>query len=194
MPVRRWLALLGAMGVVALAALGWWVFHSTAAQSPRSAISLPASDLGFVRAETPSTLPEFTFQDLEGLDHTLDDVRGKVVLLNIWATWCAPCREEMPALDRLQNKLGGADFLVLPISIDRDGTAAVEGFYAEYGIEHLGLYVADDDLAGKLNVMGIPTTILIDRNGREIGRKLGPAEWDSAEAIVEFQTHMEASQ
>ena len=102
-----------------------------------------------------------------------------MVLLNVWATWCAPCREEMPTLDRLQAQLGGDDFHVLPLSIDRAGLGPVQRFYDEIGIRHLGQSFA---------VIGLPTTLLIDRQGRERGRLTGPAEWDSAEAIEQFQT------
>jgi len=106
------------------------------------------------------------------------------VLLNVWATWCVPCREEMPALDRLQGRLGGEDFVVIPLSIDREGVAAVKPFYQRLGLEKLGIYV---DLSGRgsrgLALPGVPTTLLIDREGREIARKMGAAEWDSPEML-----------
>jgi thiol-disulfide isomerase/thioredoxin len=137
-------------------------------------------------------LPEIRFQDEEGRDLTLNNFRGRAVLLNVWATWCVPCRKEMPALDRLQAKLGGDEFLVIPMSIDREGVAAVKRFYQELGLEKLGIYV---DPSGKgsrvLAIPGVPTTLLVDRQGREVARKMGPAEWDAPEmvALIERTKH-----
>ncbi|QDI74417.1 MULTISPECIES: TlpA family protein disulfide reductase [Leisingera] len=129
------------------------------------------------------------FVDGEGRDLTLDDFHGKVVLLNIWATWCLPCREEMPTLDALQARLGGGDFHVLPLSIDRAGMPVIRQFYEDIGIGHLGMYLAEDIRAMMaFAAYGLPTTILIDREGRELGRLVGPAEWDSPDAVAQFQT------
>jgi len=120
-------------------------------------------------------------------DLTLADFEGRVVLLNIWATWCPPCREEMPTLDALQARLGGSDFHVLPLSIDRAGLEPVRRFYRETGIRNLDLYIAEDTRAMlALAVVGLPTTILIDRIGRERGRLAGPAEWNSPEAVAQI--------
>jgi thiol-disulfide isomerase/thioredoxin len=117
---------------------------------------------------------------------TLADFKGKIVLLNVWATWCIPCRKEMPVLDRLQAKLGGPDFDVVPLSIDRGGTPVVRKFYDEVGIGALPIYV---DVSGQavatLRVTGFPTSLLIDRTGLELGLVIGPAEWDSPE-IADF--------
>ncbi|QEW23688.1 Cytochrome c biogenesis protein TlpA (plasmid) [Marinibacterium anthonyi] len=120
-------------------------------------------------------------------DLTLADFEGRVVLLNIWATWCPPCREEMPTLDALQARLGGPDFHVLPLSIDRAGLEPVRRFYRETDIRNLDLYIAEDTRAMlALAVVGLPTTILIDRMGRELGRLAGPAEWNSPEAVAQI--------
>ncbi len=106
-------------------------------------------------------------------------MRGKVVLLNIWATWCTPCRKEMPTLDRLQTALGGTDFEVVALSIDRR-MDAVRKFFAEIGIQKLAMYLDSSAKATRqLGAVGLPTTLLIDREGREIARLIGPAEWDS---------------
>ena len=132
----------------------------------------------------PRVLPTLRFADEKELAMTLQDFRGKFVLLNIWATWCIPCREEMPTLDRLQAKLGGPDFEVVALSIDPGGPLMVSTFYSEIGIRALRIYVdTSNDAATALGVFGIPVTLLIDREGREIGRKIGPAEWDSPEII-----------
>jgi thiol-disulfide isomerase/thioredoxin len=110
------------------------------------------------------------------------------VLLNIWATWCAPCREEMPALDRLQAELGGERFQVIPISVDVQGVAIARKFYAEVGIKALPLYVDPSAKAAfTLDAAGLPATLLLDREGREIGRHLGAVKWDSAEVVADLR-------
>ncbi|MCQ0970176.1 TlpA family protein disulfide reductase [Paracoccus sp. TK19116] len=136
---------------------------------------------------TPRDLLSSPFVDGDGRNLTLADFEGRVVLLNIWATWCPPCREEMPTLDALQARLGGSDFHVLPLSIDRAGLEPVRRFYRETGIRNLDLYIAGDTRAMlALAVVGLPTTILIDRIGRERGRLAGPAEWNSPEAVAQI--------
>ncbi|RJG14226.1 TlpA family protein disulfide reductase [Pseudomonas cavernicola] len=141
----------------------------------------------------PKPVPEVKFVDGEGSPHTLTDFKGKVVLLNVWATWCGPCRQEMPTLDRLQAQLGGADFQVLALSIDDAGTEVVRDFYREIGIQHLKLYIDDSAQAiQSLNAFGLPITLLLDRQGREVGRKLGAAEWDSPE-VIEYLREVIAS-
>ena len=139
--------------------------------------------------DKPREMQSPPFVDGAGRDLTLADFRGRVVLLNIWATWCVPCREEMPTLDALQEKLGGDDFRVLPLSIDRAGMTVVRRFYDEIGIRHLGMYLADSTRAMlAFGALGRPTTILIDRDGFERGRLVGPAEWDSPEVMAQIQT------
>ena len=137
----------------------------------------------FVFKKAPEALPEMKFQDGQGRELTLANFRGKVVLLNLWATWCLPCRKEMPALDKLQAELGSDKFEVVAISVDRTGVAGARRFLEETKVEKLGLY-ADPSakLASALRAAGLPTTLLIDAEGREVGRLIGPAEWDSAEA------------
>ena len=136
----------------------------------------------------PQELLSPLFVDEQGHKLTLDDFRGKVVLLNVWATWCLPCREEMPTLDALQARLGGDGFQVVALSIDEGGFPAIRQFFAEIGIKHLKPYLADSIRAmAALGAFGLPTTILIDRDGRELGRLVGPAEWDSPDAIAFFE-------
>jgi len=138
---------------------------------------------------SPRALRAPSFVDGDGRALALADFSGRVVLLNVWATWCAPCREEMPTLDALQARLGGADFHVLALSIDRAGLDPVRRFYAEIGIARLGLYLARDIRAMlAFSVIGLPTTLLIDRQGRELGRLVGPAEWDSAAHVALFRS------
>lgn len=152
------------------------------AVTPAAAADAPPN---FVFAAEPRTYADIEFADEAGKPRRLAEFKGKVVLLNLWATWCGPCRKEMPALDRLQAALGGPDFEVVAVSIDRGGIDAVTKFYAEIGIEHLAKY---NDSSGAINselgTFGLPSTLLIDRDSREIGRLIGPAEWDSAESIA----------
>jgi thiol-disulfide isomerase/thioredoxin len=141
--------------------------------------------------DKPRPLPELHFTNADGHKLSVADFRGRMVLLNIWATWCVPCRKEMPALDRLETKLGGPDFEVVALSIDRQGLAAVQPFFKEFRLKALHIYL---DQSGKaavaLNVPGIPTTLLIDHDGREIARKIGPAEWDSPKVLQVLDQHM----
>jgi thiol-disulfide isomerase/thioredoxin len=132
----------------------------------------------------PRLLPDIGFTDGDGRPTRLSSFRGKVILLNIWASWCTPCRKEMPALDRLQANLGGPDFEVIALSVDHNGVSAVKAFYLQTGIGYLHTYVDESGQAmSALGVAAIPTTLLIDPSGNEIGKKIGPAEWDSPELV-----------
>ncbi|MEZ5933095.1 MAG: TlpA disulfide reductase family protein [Alphaproteobacteria bacterium] len=144
---------------------------------------------GFVMHDEPIPLPPISFQSERSVVTTLGDYAGKVVLLNLWATWCGPCRAEMPTLDRLQALLGGSEFEVLALSLDRGGADKVRAFYRELDLRNLSIYIDPAASAQRqLRVVGIPTTLLIDRDGRELGRLSGPAEWDSPEMIAFFKS------
>ena len=153
----------------------------------------PAPALAAVQAELfptaePKPVPELRFVDGAGQPRTLADVRGKTVLLNLWATWCVPCRKEMPALDRLQARLGGPNFEVVALSIDKKGLPVIQAFYAELGLKALAIYVdATGDAAKQVGALGIPTTVLVDAQGNEVGRAMGPREWDSPAAVAEIE-------
>lgn len=139
----------------------------------------------FVLHAAPKPIPAVSFEDDQGRPRSLADFRGKVVLLNIWATWCPPCRREMPSLDRLQSRLGGPDFEVAALSIDRAGIDVVRRFYAEAGIRNLAIYIDSSGKASReLGATGLPSTLLIDREGRELGRLAGPSEWDAAGTVA----------
>ncbi|MBT9597355.1 MAG: TlpA family protein disulfide reductase [Vitreoscilla sp.] len=132
----------------------------------------------------PLELPDVRFAGPQGTPTSLAAFRGRVVLLNFWATWCPPCREEMPALDRLQATLGGPDFEVVTLSIDEGGMPAVRAFMVSAKILHLRAYVdVSGDARSLFGVGGVPLTLLVDRDGRELGRKLGPAAWDHPDAV-----------
>jgi thiol-disulfide isomerase/thioredoxin len=144
----------------------------------------------FVFKPVPEPAPEIAFLDADGKQVTLKDFAGKTVLLNLWATWCAPCRAEMPALQRLQAALGSDKFEVVALAVDKSGLEGAKKFLAENKITGLKLFAdptARESL--KLKVIGMPTSILIDAQGREVGRLIGPAEWDSADAkkLIEAQ-------
>jgi len=126
------------------------------------------------------------FEDGQGQMHSLADFRGKVVLLNIWATWCVPCRRELPALDHLGGALNGADFAIVALSIDRKGVEAVRSLFAELNVQRLAIYVDSSGQAMRtVRAPGLPISLVIDRDGREVGRVIGPAEWDDG-ATIEF--------
>jgi thiol-disulfide isomerase/thioredoxin len=137
----------------------------------------------FVFRKAPDDLPEVKFQDAAGKERTLADWRGRIVLLNLWATWCLPCRKEMPALDRLQREMGSDKFEVVAVSVDRAGLPGARKFLDETKAEKLALY-ADGTarMATTLRAAGLPVTLLLNAQGREIGRLLGPAEWDGEDA------------
>lgn len=186
----RWTPLrlaLAALGAVALAAGG----AGTYLASKQGGEAL-AGDTAVLRMHaSPRSLPEIAFEDGKGKPVTLADFRGRTVLLNVWATWCPPCREEMPSLDRLQKALGGPAFEVVALSIDAGGAPVVERFYKEMGIASLAIYI-DPGMrsASQLATPGVPTTLLIDREGRELGRHAGPAQWDSPEALRVISSYM----
>jgi thiol-disulfide isomerase/thioredoxin len=137
----------------------------------------------FVYKPQPTELPTISFTDGDGKPMTLADFKGRVVLLNLWATWCLPCRKEMPDLDKLQAELGSDKFEVVALSIDRSGIAGSKRFLDQIATKNLKLYVdATAKMANELRVVGLPATLLIDAEGREIGRLLGPADWASEDA------------
>lgn len=154
--------------------------------------ALQAAAIGEVAAFVPSktlkTVPDVAFQDGQGKPVKLSDFRGKTLLLNIWATWCAPCREEMPELDRLQGEMGGEGFQVVALSVDKDGIKpglekARDFLDKEVKATHLALYNDPKARANfRLRAVGLPTTLLVDPEGHELGRIAGPAPWDGKDA------------
>jgi thiol-disulfide isomerase/thioredoxin len=141
-------------------------------------------------------VPELAFQDASGQPKTLADWRGRTVLLNLWATWCVPCRQEMPALAELQNKLGGSDFEVVAVNIDTRDAEKPKAWLKEVGIQNLA-YFADptakvfQDLKEVGKAFGMPTTLLVDPQGCEIATLAGPAEWASEDALRVIRAALE---
>ena len=144
-----------------------------------------------VNASTPD-ISQVAFKDAEGKDVRLGAWHGKVVLVNIWATWCVPCRKELPALDKLQAELGGKDFEVIALATDRGGLDKPRKFWTDTGIKSLALYADSNSAQRDLGVIGLPTTLLVDRQGREVGRLIGPAEWASPDAMALVQAAMKS--
>ena len=200
LPPRKRPPLKGALMVAAVTTLaaavviGAWI-----SVGPRGVALMPEvrpaadarKEFVFAPYASPRAIANVAFEDGQGRKRTLADFRGKVVLLNLWATWCGPCRKEMPTLDRLQQQLGSADFEVVALSIDRGGRAAVGSFFDEIDVRALAVYVdSSTEAMTKLDIIGVPTTLLLDRMGREIGRVTGPAEWDSPEVITTIRRYL----
>ena len=143
-------------------------------------------------AKSPLKLPDLSFQDASGKPLTLAHWRGRTVLLNLWATWCVPCRKEMPTLDALQGQLGGPGFEVVTVNIDTRDPEKPKAFLKQIGIEKLAYYADPDaktfqDLKAIGRAFGMPTTLLVDPHGCELGTIAGPAEWSSEDAVKLIQ-------
>ncbi len=185
---RRWLLGLGLPFAGGLGVLAYL-------QSSRLPATAGTGALPLVMHAQPLPLPQLQVLDGGGRPVELASLKGKVVLLNIWATWCPPCRQEMPSLDRLQSLLGGADFQVVALSVDAGtkGMDLVKSFYASSGITQLAIYQdADATAVFNLKVVGVPSTLLLDRQGREIGRMSGTAEWDAPKIVDALRALMRA--
>ncbi|UCH74193.1 MAG: TlpA family protein disulfide reductase [Rhodospirillales bacterium] len=148
----------------------------------------------FRMLEPPRAPPPFQFLDAGGRTVTLADFRGKVLLLNLWATWCAPCIREMPALDRLQAKLGKEEFLIVPISLDKEGRPAVEAFYERLGLRHLEIYLDPTmSIEAAFPVDVLPANFLVDREGRVTGFLRSYVDWEAPEAEAMIRGLLSAS-
>jgi len=132
--------------------------------------------------------PDFVLKDLNGHSFRLADFRGKVVFLNVWATWCPPCRMEMPSMERLHRRLKGKDFVMLTVSEDEDSTASVRQFVEELGITFPVLADPNGIVPPRYGITGYPETFVIDRDGRVIEHTLGPEDWESERALRFFTT------
>jgi len=162
----------------------------------RPAVALAAKVAPYARGEvaavnvakSPLKVPDLTFQDASGKTLDLADFKGRTVLLNLWATWCVPCRKEMPTLDALEQKLGGPDFQVVAVNIDTRDPDKPKAFLEDIGVHKLAYYAdpsakSFQDLKAIGRAFGMPTTLLVDPNGCEIGTIAGPAEWASDDAL-----------
>lgn len=162
---------------------------STVAVARRTAPFAKGEVAAIVVADSPRQLPALSFTDGTGQTKTLADWRGRTVLLNLWATWCVPCRREMPALDALQRELGDENFQVVAVNIDTRDPNKPKAFLAETGVKNLSYYADPSakifqELKAIGKAFGMPTTLLIDGNGCEIAALAGPAEWASPDAVA----------
>jgi thiol-disulfide isomerase/thioredoxin len=172
---RRTRLVFGTVGMLLLVAAAMGVYQSLT--GPREP-TLREPRLTMQKTLRP--LPDLGMRDADGKPVPLERFRGKAMLLNLWAAWCGPCRTEMPALDRLQAKYGGPRFEVVALSIDSGGVKAVREFYDALKIRRLAVYIeSEKNVLTALGAPGIPTTLLIDAEGREVGRYVGAADWDS---------------
>jgi thiol-disulfide isomerase/thioredoxin len=139
----------------------------------------------FIRHTQPRMVADISFTDSEGRLRRLSEWRGRTVLVNLWATWCTPCKMEMPSLDRLQAKM--SEIAVIALSVDRSGPKAPAAFLRDQGITHLQLHHdKTGEATARLRAEGLPTTLVVNENGEEIARLIGPEDWDRASMLAEL--------
>lgn len=143
------------------------------------------AELGeFVPSQQPAPAPAVSLTDVSGNTVELSDFKGRLVVVNLWATWCEPCLREMPSLERLQSKLGDR-IAVLGVSEDRGGSKTVEPFIAKLGLKSVKIFIDPKSAVGRaVEMRGLPTSLLIDRDGKSLGRVEGAAEWDSPKLMA----------
>jgi len=174
----RWLVLYLALGLSA----------NIAAADTAQLEALRKGDMKkLVFHETPKPVSDVVFEAADGGKATLAEYQGKYILLNFWATWCAPCRKEMPMLSDLQTELGGDAFEVVTLATGRNARPAMMKFFEDIGVDNLPLHRdPKSQVAGAMGIFGLPITVIVDPEGNEIARLLGDADWssDSAKAIL----------
>ena len=191
MPKRLTAAVLLALGLYGIGLAPGNAQGACAAAKARTAAMDPLARgevAALLVAKEPKPLPDLDFLGQDGKPTKLSALRGKTVLLNLWATWCAPCRKEMPALDRLQAELGGPDFEVVAVTIDQRNLDRPKAFLQEVGVSRLAYYSNPtakifQQLRAVDRAVGMPTTLIIDPAGCELGYLAGPADWASEDAL-----------
>ena len=158
--------------------------NGAAMAGPAEAAALLSGDMKkLVIHPEPKPLPDVGLLGLDEAPQSLSDWRGQWVVANFWATWCAPCRHEMPSLDALQGALGGEDFTVATVATGRNAVPAITEFFAEAGVTRLPvLRDPKAQLARQMGVAGLPVTVILNPEGQEVGRLIGDADWNSADA------------
>jgi thiol-disulfide isomerase/thioredoxin len=187
-------------GLTGVYGIGGFQRNAEAAQSCAATVEKASRLAPLARGEVaavtiatkPLRVPSLAFEDAQGQRHTIEDWRGRTVLLNLWATWCVPCRKEMPALDALEGKLGGPAFNVVAVNIDTRNLEKPKAWLNEVGVTRLSYYSDSNakifqDLRAVGRAFGMPTTMLIDPEGCELGTIAGPAEWASGDALKLIQ-------
>jgi len=185
--LSRWhLYAIGAV-LAALALMG--VLYGITPKPVHADAGPPAALAPFAAARTPAAVPQVAFSDAAGARQSLAAFKGRYVLLNLWATWCAPCVKELPALAKLKSAFPKGQLSVVAVDVGRGTSAEARGFLDAHGAKALDAYV-DSNIAllHAFGAYGLPLTVLIDPKGREIGRAIGPAQWDAPEAIAYFRT------
>jgi thiol-disulfide isomerase/thioredoxin len=189
---RAALAAAAALAVASLAVVALWrkpapVVHTPVAAPADAAVQLQGM-AALAPIDPPLPPPDVTFTDAEGAMHGLAEFAGKVVVVNLWATWCQPCIAELPSLAALARRGAAAGIVVLAVSSDSGGAAAVQRYYAAHGIEGLSVWLDPlGDAARALGARGIPTTLIIDRRGRQRARLEGSADWASDAALAAIE-------
>jgi thiol-disulfide isomerase/thioredoxin len=175
--------------LIAIAALAYSALHEIGGNTPSAVSSQDspaASASDFIVSQPAKPVPDTVFTDAQGGSHTLADYKGGYVLVNFWATWCAPCKVELPSLARLKDKMGDK-LKVVTISVDKNADLAAK-YLSDQGLAGLDTYTDSSlDLSIALGANELPTTVLIDPKGDAIGRHTGGAEWDSPAAIAALQ-------
>ena len=174
------------LGVGLVLTAGAWaiLYLNPPEQKPQPGMAAEIGMKRFLPADSPRAFPQAVFRDAEGADLPLENFRGRVILVNLWASWCPPCKEEMPTLARLQTLQGGEDFQVVTIAVEEAEAAGLRAALQRLGASNLPAYKDPDRrLFAALGARGLPTSVLLDRQGQEIGRLSGPAKWDSPPAL-----------
>ncbi|MBV8976425.1 MAG: TlpA family protein disulfide reductase [Alphaproteobacteria bacterium] len=171
------------------AALALAVLYGKTTATVHASPAPPAALARLVPAKAPAPVAAVSFTAADGARHALASFKGRYVLLNLWAVWCAPCIKELPALAKLQAALGDKNFLVVPVDVARGTPADAAEFLKAHGAAGLPAYI-DSDLAlmRVFGAYGLPLSVLIDPKGREIARAVGPADWDAPDAVAWFRT------
>lgn len=176
--------------ILAAVPLGAWYVMSFS-HPEREEDNRPAEFGQFIPARSPGPAPETVFEDGTGGKHTLSEFRGKLVLVNLWATWCVPCVQEMPSLERAQTRLGADGLEIVAVSEDRGGAQVVTPFREKLGLKALRTYLdPKGELGRAFAIRGLPTSILLGRDGKEIGRVEGEAQWDGQPEIDLFRRYL----
>ena len=196
-PIAIGAVLIGAViGLAGVYGIGGWRRNTGGDPACRPAVALAnrlaplahGEVAALTMATTPLRLPDLAFEDSDGKPKKLSDWRGRVVLVNLWATWCVPCRKEMPALDGLQSKLGGPDFEVVAVNIDTRDPDKPKNFLSDEKLTRLGYFTDQkakvfQDLKSIGRALGMPASVLVDGQGCEIATIAGPADWASEDAV-----------